>query len=481
MPEAPLKFGNSQNSGHEELAGASPVAVNAVVDATGAVRRRPGLSASTLAPPTVVDARGFIGLHRSPTGLLLGVAGTTTGPASLYRITASGFSTLSSALYLSQRPSWAETEAIVVLAGGHRPRRVDLASPYAFADLGGNPPKGTQVVAHNGRLLLTDPDVNGRIWYSAPAAGSSTSGHEQWTAGVTALGRSGFFAAEARPDALVAIAENTNELFAFGQTNLQLFAPDGTFIYSPVSAREFGCAAAASLIRDEQSFAWLDERRRFVYSDGRTITPISDPIKATLDALTRVDDCHGYRVLQGPVDCLVWTFPTDGVTLAMQKGGGWSQWHGWSDTANNYTPFRVSASAAVIDSGETLAGTTDGYVAKFDSSAATDLGTRIPYSVTTGFNNQGTDARKNCKALRLVLRRGSATGTEPVVQVAWRDDLGPWGDPIRVGLGTVGDYESVVDLRSLGAYRRRQWRLAFHGTSEFVLASATETFEVMEY
>jgi hypothetical protein len=120
-------------------------------------------------------------------------------------------------------------------------------------------------------------------------------------------------------------------------------------------------------------------------------------------------------------------------------------------------------------------------VGEFSRDAATDFGTRIPPSVTSGFQNHGTDRRKRCIAMRLTLRRGESGGTdEPLASLEWRDDIGGWGDALPISLGATGDSESVVDLRSLGVYRRREWRFAFHGTEDIVLASAVEEFEVLD-
>jgi hypothetical protein len=80
-----------------------------------------------------------------------------------------------------------------------------------------------------------------------------------------------------------------------------------------------------------------------------------------------------------------------------------------------------------------------------------------------------------------VLRRGVVqSGPEPTAILSWRDDEDEWSPGIEVGLGDPGDRNPVVLLRSLGTYRRRQWRIDFDGDSEFALASANEEFEVEE-
>jgi hypothetical protein len=239
--------------------------------------------------------------------------------------------------------------------------------------------------------------------------------------------------------------------------------------------------APYSVIKRDQAFAWFDDRRRFVLSDGRSVEVLSGAIQQTLDDMGTVSDCFGYRVHLGPIDCLVWTFPTDGRTFVYQMEAGWAQWSGWNTDTNNTKPFTVTAHHQRADTGLNVVGTSAGRVAALKSSAQDDLGDPIVARVDTGYLDRGTDRRKQCTALRLVLQREEPAGTEPAyVLVSWRDDGGPWGYPRRVSLGTSGYRGVVGQLRSLGVYRRRQWRFEFAGSEELVLASATEEFEVLE-
>jgi hypothetical protein len=100
----------------------------------------------------------------------------------------------------------------------------------------------------------------------------------------------------------------------------------------------------------------------------------------------------------------------------------------------------------------------------------------------TGHLNRGTDALKQCLAVRLSFRRGTAElgAPEPTAWLSWRDDEGEWSPPLEIGMGEAGDRNPVVSLRGLGTYRRRQWRLEFDGPTDFVLAGASEEFELVE-
>lgn len=480
MPTLPIPFVPLQESGSEPLAGASPVAMNVVLDGKGAVRRRPGIAAYSGAPSSVIDSDGIEGLYVTAGGILYAVGSGAPG-SSIYAVTAGGAANLSAGpgtdLRGGRRPVIAETEALLVLAAGAEIQKVDLAT-YQSARLGGSPPTASHVIANASRLLSNDMTVRSRVRYSDQAAGSSIEGHETWDTS----GTSGFFSAESRPDPIVALHENTNEVFAFGSTTVQGFAPDPANTYATVMALEHGCAAPYSVVKIDQRFAWLDDRGRFVLSDGRGAQVVSSPaIQQTLHDMATTSDCRGYRVHHGPVDCLVWTFPTDGRTFVYQLGGGWSQWSGWDDGSNNWLPFSVTAHHQRPGSAENLVGTSAGRIGVLKASASDDLGTRINAHVTTGFLNRGTDRRKHCQAVRFAFKRGfAASSTTATAFFSYRDDYGPWENDMPISIGGSGDFIPVEGPRSLGTYRRREWRFTFSNSDELVLVGATEDYDVLE-
>jgi hypothetical protein len=175
----------------------------------------------------------------------------------------------------------------------------------------------------------------------------------------------------------------------------------------------------------------------------------------------------------------VFTFPTDGRTFAYQVGGGWSQWSGYA--AANWTPFPVSAHCLGAGSNTNFVGTVDGRVARLLDGVADDLGEAIVASVTSGFQDRGTSAKKQTMGLRIALRRGETPATSGLVGlIRWRDDLGPWSDSLPVYVGAPGDSNPVLTFRSVGwPYRMRQWQFEFSPTVTFSLVGVTEEFRVL--
>lgn len=473
MAEQALVFGNAQESGDSALAGASPLAVNVLVDGKGAARRRPGLTAYGAVLSDAVDPTGLIGLHVTAGDEMFAVGTNRHCYRLQAALTTDLSSTLPERLAGLTRPIFAENEVVVLVAGGDEIQKLDLTtftSTRLNATSSDVPPKATHVIAHAQRILandLTSTATSGRLRYSK----TGQVDYDEWPGRYV-------LTAESKPDPVQAVGENINEVWAWGASTTQLFVPDASSVYAPSKTLKSGLSAPYSTIAVDDNFAWLDRYKRFVLSDGRSVTDISQPIARTLDAITTWDDCFGYRVNVDQFDCLVWTFPTDGRSFCYQLTGGWSQWQGRQ--GSNRITFPVTAHVFRESDSTDVVGLADGRVCKLATSASTDLGDPIEADVMTGYISRGTNAVKACVAVRLVLQRGetSSTTDEPIALLSWRDDGGAFEDPIPVGLGVAGEKEVVVELRSLGVYRRRQWRLTFTGSEEWVLAGATEEFTV---
>jgi|ERR1044071_3542203 hypothetical protein len=478
--QADINFGPFQEGSYEELGGASPRAINVVIDPKGVVSKRPGIGVYDIAPSGVVDADGITGLYADNTSQLFAIGGTPDA-RHIYKLAAGAAADLSiapnSTLRGRLRPIFAETEVYLIMAGGSDMQKLHLQTLMS-EQLGGEPPIASHVVANSSRLAANDLIVDKtKVRFSGIFQGTvDTTGMEEWdNTGLTEDG--GFFTAEARPDPVVAIWENTNEIFVWGKDNVQIFSPDANSVFAPAATRESGTLAAYSIIKQGQDFFWLDQHRRIVYSDGRTFQNLEGPIKRQLDALQHPEDCFGYRVFVGHIDCLVWSFPTDGRTFVYQVGGGWSEWFGWDENAAQFTSFMANAHHLRRDGGVNVVGTTDGRVGKFSLDSLSDLGQRVTSYVESGFINRDTDNLKRCRSVKLAIRRGGPSAS--LCRIEWRDDTGAWNQPVFIDTGVTGDNNCVRELRSLGTYRRRQWRFTFSDDANLSLLKVTETFDVL--
>jgi hypothetical protein len=489
MPIARIPFGDQQASGLDELAGASPLAMNVVKDQTGLMRRRPCLKPYAGAPSTVIDANGLCGIFGTDTGELYAV-GSGVADRPIYRVTSSGAAALGAApqtLRGSKRPVFAQTEMLVVIAGGELMEKIVRAAGTADR-LGGTPPHASHVISMAQRLWANDMVIDRScVRFTDVATGTTDySNLEQWNFG--GVGLSGYFPTTAASDHLVAIYKSSAELFAFSTGTTEVYQPDSQTYYARVACQEVGCAAPYSVVKVDQEFFWLDHHHRFIASNGRTYRVLSDTIQRTLEDITTVDDCFGYMVHVGAYNLVVWTFPTDGRTFVLNDGSGWGQWSG-----PGMTPFAANCCCFVEATSDQVVGTLDGRIGVFDLGVQTDLGSEVSAYVKTGYLDRergggsdepsGAGSRvKTCKCVTLRLRRGSsARSYSQEAFLKYKDRPGDDWTVLPVDLGVSGDTEPVVQFRSLGTYRCRQWCFEFSGSDDLALVSATEDYTVGKF
>jgi hypothetical protein len=528
---APIPFGPVLETSSEEIAGASAEAYNVILDKRGALRKRPGIAAYTgVAPSSSVDAAGVLGLyltearvaHTSGTptvsgvhpGVLYAVGATVNASGgghnagrNVYRIVG-GAATLvgtgaanedrlatpaAVATTRYPRPTFAETEALLVIAGGAEVGKIDIrpetfsapnfstnADYHEMSFLGGCPPLASHILTNSSRLLANDTQLDQtKLRYSDITQGIvDFTPHESWD---PSPGAAGFFTAEARADSIVACAENTNDIFVFGRTSLQLFAPDPSVTFSPSVTREVGCLAPYGVCKFDDKFCWLDHLTRIVLSDGRQWEDMGQPIQATLDGLSTPSDAYAYRFSEKFADAIVFRFEADQETLVLQPGVGWSRWAGFDADSDSFTMFPVLSHLMRPDGGLNVVGLEDGTIRTLSLDNETDLGEPIVAHARTGFLDRDTDLLKESLMVLLSLKRTQALSEGVTCYLEWRDTLSEeWQTrEIELGVGD-GDANPVVQFHSLGVYRRRQWRFRFPDSAGLYLVRATERFRVLD-
>jgi hypothetical protein len=324
--------------------------------------------------------------------------------------------------------------------------------------------------------------------------------------------------------------DNTNEVYAFGTETIQVYAPSSLNIdpndpnnildFAPARTMNIGTVSPHSIIAIDDTFAMLDRNRRFILTDARTYTDISAPVAQILRDMKSIADVWGFRMRFGRFDCIVWMFPTDGFGLIYDmKSARWSEWRERGVQSYDYSGSPVHTGSAVsrladhpvsitsaynwAEKGMFLLGLSNGTIAALDDTSPTDLAfddtsTDTPYNsatsikveVQSGHIDHGSTEQKHCKTLLLKLRRTfsplAPTGTMPanvlqspsgVLRVSKRDDQGAWKLVKEVALSD--SRAPSVQMRSLGVYRSRQWKLEYSGLDEIQIVSAQEEFEIL--
>lgn len=527
-----ISFRPALETSGEEIGGSSPESFNVISDAKGVLRKRPGLAIySGVAPASAVDAAGVLGLyltqdqvaHTTGTatvsgthpGILYAVGATVNASGgghntgrNVYRIVG-GVATLvgtgaanedrlstpgALATTRSPRPVFAETEALLIIAGGAEIAKIDIRSETFSAPnftnpnptynqmsfLGGCPPLASHVFTNSSRVCANDTQLDRtKIRFSDISQGiTSVVGHETWA---PSPGAAGFVTAEARSDAIVACAENTNDIFVFGTTSLQLFSPDSSTTFAPSVTREIGCLAPYSPNKFDDKFVWLDHLGRVIASDGRQWDDLGKPVQTTLDDLTVPDECYTYRFTENFADCLIFRFQTDQKTLVLQAGVGWGQWALHNATTDAFTMFPVLCHHLRSDGGLNVVGLEDGTICTLSLDNTTDVGAPIVSYVTTGFLDRGSDNLKLSESVKLVFKRTEALAPGTAAYLEFRDSLADEWTSLEIDLGLDdANFDPVVEYRSLGIYRRRQWRFRWADSAGLFLVRAVESFVVQD-
>ena len=527
MPaEAPIPFGNLLETSSEEISGACPEAYNVLADARGTLRKRPGIAAYSVAPSTAVDANGVLGLYLTEAkvahtsgsdtvsgthpGVLYAVGATVNASGGghnagriIYRVaggTATALTGTSNEDRLAtdalsttrfRRPQFVETEALLVLAGGAELAKIDIrpetfsapnfttnASYHSVSFLDGCPPLASHLLGNSSRILANDTQLDQtKVRYSDISQGIvDFSGHESWD---PSPGAGGFFTAEARPDSIAAIGENTNTIFCWGSRSLQTFSPDTSVTFAPAVTQEVGCLAPYSTVKVDEQFYWVDHLTRIVSSNGQQ-TPKDEggPIQETLDGYATPGDCYAYRFTDKFADVICFRFEGDDETLAYQPGVGWCKWASYDAVSDEFGQFPVLTHLLRPDGGLNVVGLEDGTIRTLSLNNTTDLGEAIVARVRTGFVDRDTSKQKKNLGVTLTFKRTETTTS--LCYLDYRDKLSDDWTEIEIDLGTQdGDLTPTILLPSQGSYYRRQWRFRFPDIGDLRLVKAIEEFDVL--
>jgi hypothetical protein len=475
--KAPIDFASGQQSSNEALGGAIPQAVNVLVDSVGAIHVRPGISewadfgaSPSLDATTSVDGisvwNGYVVYETSDRRLHAQIAPN-------YGIDISD-STAATRLDGGARPVLCPSRVRIIIAGGGALQKWEGPGVGLSALLGGVPPPATHVVKSDQYVVVNPTGLSGQIQWSD----IGDAGEENWT--VSSTSNAGFKELEADSDPLPALYQNTGELVGLGTRTVQVLDPDPTDIWLNVRTWTQGCIAPYSFAQNDETFGFLDALKRIQLSNGRAYQAISDPaITETLRNLSTVDDCWGFRMALGSWDILGWHFPTEGRTFVFDTTlKTWGEWRGFS--GGQWKAWTAKSHFYWSDAAVHMIGLGNGTIAKMDTTSTSDMGEPIVAEITSGFSDYGTDEWKTHYSTRFTFKRGLGTfgaSPGPVCQLFYRDTTGAWSDPIQLPLGLPDDPNPIIEVRSLGVFRTRQWKLRMSDSVPLTFVRAVVTFE----
>lgn len=467
MPFAPVTITDGQVSGVDSLGPAASVVVNWELDDAGVNIPRPPLIAYEVdgigtSPMIGADLWRDYVVFASENRYVTTISEASPATANI----------VSTAVTTTQiegsagRITFVAGQDHVYMAGGARIQRWN--DSLAATELVSGSPNCTHIVSLAQYLISNDVSDSSVIRWSEIGEGAWTS----WPA-------ANYTTAEARPDPIVGIYENLNELYVFGSQTTQVYAigADPTLPFDVVSNINTGLAAPYACARLDESMVFLDDRRRISISDGRSVTPISDAIQKDLRGLGTISDCWIYREERGQFSHIVVRFPTEARTFVYNlKSRAWSERDYYASPLHADWPVGAYVYWPEYDVhlfGSTLS---TGGILQFDTASGSEIGGPLVCLRTTGWHDHGTDNRKRSIRLRLTMRRGTGTvNTTPgALEVRVQNDDGPWGAWTPISVGEPHQYEQVKQLYLGGIFKRRRYSFRYSTTEEFSLVKVVD-------
>ena len=467
-----VETAGGQVSTADDMSSATTVVRNFQTDVADVNRMRPALVSYAT---TGLGSSPLIGLYRWK-NYVVGV----TQDRKIWAITdafptvwnALSDATAATQLDSTARPVFAEDASDLFIAGGGAIQKWTGAG--LTARLGGTSPTDCTHLVNIAQRLIANTAANpSRFLWSDLGDGNDST----WNA-------LSFANAESRPDVLVAIGENTSELVLWGKSTTEVWgvSVDPLTPYQRVTTINVGMSAPYSAVRFDNDYFWLDDKRRFIKSDGRSYEVVSDAIAKDLKGLTTIADCWGYQEETALGGVIVWRFPTDGRTFTYNYGN-----HKWGErnyyTAPTNGSWPVNCQAYWDATNLNIVGlSSSAAVCKLDTTARQDLGGTMVAERITGWSNFGMQHYKRSFLTRVVMRRGTTPlgATDGQLEVATANDGGGWGDFKTITMGQPGDQAMSRDLFFGGVFVTRRYWIRYSGSDDFSLVALYDDVEDLE-
>jgi hypothetical protein len=465
----PVDVGSGQVSTADALSPATQIVRNWQSDAAGVSHPRPGLAtyATTgLTAPLSALYRWkayLIGVDSDRKIWALPDAAPTVW-------TALSDATAATQLDGALRPVFAEDPSDLFIVGGGDIQKWTGVGLTARLGAG---PQASHIVNLGQRLIANDLTNPSRVYFSDLGDGSDAT----WQA-------LSFGTAEARPDPIVAVSENTAELILRGSSTLETWVTgsDPLIPFERVNTLNVGCGAPYSEVRYDGQAIFLDERRRFVASDGRSQAVISEAVERDLRSLGTVEDCHGFRDDSGRLGCLVWVFPTEERTFEWcYSTKKWGERNYYTAPFNGAYPVTCHAYWPRYNL-DIVGALGSAAVYQLDNDVRTDLDGTLLCERITGAQDFGTRHRKRSAGVQVTMRRGTAPfgGVDAQLEVAVADDGKGWSDFKTITTGQPGDYDTATTLYFGGVFRHRRYWLRYSGSDDMSLVSLQDDVTDLE-
>lgn len=291
----------------------------------------------------------------------------------------------------------------------------------------------------------------------------------------TAIDPLDFATAESKPDNAVAIVSDNDELIIFGKETTQFYYNSGNadfpFDKYPGTAAR-GCAAANSVVADDNTIFYLGDDRVFYRMNGRQPVRISTHAEEfQISDIDNIEDCYAFSYTQEGHKFYVISFYSGGITLVYDVST--QRWHQRKSKDLNYwrgkTAIKIRDKIVVGDS-------ENGNIYNLKTDVYTEAGTEIQREIIfPAAHRTQNDYIHNYIELDVESGTGLETGQgdDPKIMLTWSDNGKNFGNDIEVPVGKIGDFDTKQTIYSLGISNRRDYKIRFTDPVKFVVLGVT--------
>jgi hypothetical protein len=300
-----------------------------------------------------------------------------------------------------------------------------------------------------------------RLWWSYPGR------PYQWDGDFTS--------AEYLPDDVVCMLAVNSDVYVGGKRSIQIFQNDGITPWVPTvyGSLSYGVLAPYSFkfCKDINAFIWIDDNRRLVKLEGRTVTPLNDAFNTQLHDIGVVSDAIAdFVVLEGTPYYLLYFPESDrsfSVNLSNNTYAEWSTGEGrWIGNCITNVP---NWDMVVIGD------KADGILKTISTTISDDAGTAFTPLIRTMRIPSGDVLRTPRLLVHFTkIVDASAAGTASL-SVRWRDDGKDWVTARTMDLSDIQDTDFVRSLYRLGHFRNyRQYEFDCSNLWPFSIAKVEQ-------
>lgn len=274
-------------------------------------------------------------------------------------------------------------------------------------------------------------------------------------------------AADYNSDILVKVFSDRDELWAFGEDNIQFYYNDQTtaLSFTPAQGKvaEIGCLSRNTIKKVAQSVIWLGSDAR----GGRVIWRAvnSSPsristhaIETVLDGVVNPSDAYALAFRIEGHDFYILTI-TDLITFVYDATSGiWTEWGTFNKNSWHVLGFSNAFNKRLVG------GSSDNNIYELDNDEYTDNGLTIEREgITQPFYTANQSLGKHSSFI-LDIQAGvglpNGYGSDPKITLSWAKDNVSFNNPKPRSMGKIGERSVRLKWNRLGIsrYRSYKWR-----------------------